>query len=275
MRGKVGGEALATRAKGVLGASGVVALNGADIVTEWGTLRGLMGVVTATALDPLETPPGQTLWMQSVDAGLPLGAGTAKFQLKRDGVLAVESAEWGLAKGKLSFAGEIPLDAPQRALTRHGEDVSLEALLAALDFEGLSGTGLLSGDAPILQSGDQLLIRDGDLRASQTGVIRFAAGAGGAALGSKQAALVPVLGALENLQYDELALIMNGNLSDRVEVKLHIRGRNPNYQKGRPVVLNVNVDLPLGSLLKAAAAATGVPEEIEEQVQRAMGKEKP
>ena len=82
-------------------------------------------------------------------------------------------------------------------------------------------------------------------------------------------------GALEDLHYEELSLTINGDLSDRVAVAMHIRGRNPNFQKGRPVVLNVNVDLPLGSLLRAAGVATGVPDEIEEQVQTAMRKEKP
>lgn len=274
MRGKVGGEALASYANGILGASGVIALNGADIVTAWGTIRGLMGVVAATAIDPLETPPGQTVWMSGVDAGLPLGAGSMKFQL-RGGVLEVERGEWGLAQGKLIFAGAIPLDAEERRLELRVEGLSVEALLDALDFEGLGGTGRLAGDAPILLRGVEPLVRGAELRATQTGVIRFRPGESGAALARKQSALAPVLGALEDLHYDELSLIMNGNLADRVDVKLHIRGRNPNYQKGRPVVLNVNVDLPLGSLLRAAAAATGVPDQIEEQVQRAMGEEKP
>jgi hypothetical protein len=118
-------------------------------------------------------------------------------------------------------------------------------------------------------------VTNGALRATETGVIRFSSGEGGAALARKQALLQPLLGALENLQYDELTLTIDGDLGDRVAVKMHIRGRNPNFQAGRPVVLNVNVDLPLGSLLRAAAVATGVPDEIEERVQKAMGKENP
>jgi hypothetical protein len=275
MRGNVGLEGLATYADGKLAASGVIALNGADLVTEWGTIRGLMGVVTATAIDPLETPQGQTVWMKAVDAGLPLGNGMLKFQLRPDGILAVEDGEWGLAEGKLRFAGSIPLEAEERAVDLRVEGISLEELLAALDFDGLTGTGSLTGVVPILQRGNELLVRNGELHAAQTGVIRFTPGEGGSALSRKQPALAPLLGALENLQYDELTLLMNGDLSDRVDVKLHIRGRNPNYQKGRPVVLNVDVDLPLGGLMRAAAVATGVPDEIEEQVQRAMSKEKP
>jgi hypothetical protein len=126
-----------------------------------------------------------------------------------------------------------------------------------------------------VQRGDETLVRGAELKATETGVIRFTSGEGGATLARTQPALAPLLGALEDFHYDELTLTMNGDLSDRVEAKLHLRGKNPKFQQGRPVVLNVNVDLPLASLLRAASVATGVPEEIEEQVQRAMGKEKP
>ncbi len=273
-RGKIGGEALASVSGGALAASAVIALNGVDITTEYGTIRGLMGVFTVTGIDPLATPPGQTIWMQSVDAGLPLGNGTVKFELQAGDILAVERGEWSFAGGKLGFSGALPIDATERNLALTVENVSVEALLAALDFDGLAGTGTLGGVAPLVQHGDELLVREGALRATETGVIRFTSGEGGAALARKQPLLAPVLGALEELHYDELTLTINGDISDRVEVKMHIRGRNPNFQKGRPVVLNVSVDLPLGSLLRAASVATSVPDEIEAQVQKVMAKEK-
>jgi hypothetical protein len=274
-RGLLGGEALASYANGTLGASAVVALNGVDLATPDVTLRGLMGVFSVTSIDPLETPAGQTIWMKSLDAGLPLGAGSVRFQLKPDGILEVERGEWGFAGGKLILTGAIPLDAEERKLELRVEGVSIEQLLAALDLGGLSGTGVLGGTTPLVWRGEQVLVTNGTLRATETGVIRFASGEGGAALARKQAVLQPLLGALENLQYDELTLTIDGDLGDRVAVKMHIRGRNPNFQNGRPVVLNVNVDLPLGSLLRAASVATGVPDEIEERVQKAMGKENP
>ena len=198
-----------------------------------------------------------------------------KFQLKPDGILAVERGEWAFAGGKIVFSGAIPLDAADRQLELGVEGVSVEQLLAALDFDGLAGTGVLGGVTPLLMHGEQVLVTNGELHATETGVIRFSSGEGGTALARKQPALSPVLGALENLHYDELTLTLNGDIDDRVEVKLHIRGRNPNFQQGRPVVLNVNVDLPLGSLLRAASVAASVPDEIEAQVQKAMGKEKP
>jgi hypothetical protein len=274
-RGRIGGEALASHANDTLAASATIALNGVDLVTPHATLRGLMGVFSITGIDPFETPPGQTIWMQGADAALPLGNGSVRFQLKPEGVLTVERGEWAFAGGKLIFSGDVPLDASERRIALDVEGVSIEKLLAALDFDGLAGTGVLGGTTPIVWHGDSMRVAEGVLRATETGVIRFTSGEGGAALARKQPVLAPVLGALENLLYDELTLTIDGDLGDRVAVKMHIRGRNPNFQKGRPVVLNVNVDLPLGSLLRAASVATGVPEEIEAQVQKAMGEEKP
>ena len=274
-RGKLGGEALASYAGGALAASAVIALNGVDVSTEYGTIRGLMGVFSTTGIDPLVTPPGQTLWMKSADVGLPLSNGIIRFQLKPDELLEIERGEWGFAGGKLVFSGAIPLEATERRIALSVEGVSVEQLLAALDFDGLTGTGVLGGVTPLLQHGEQLLVMNGELHATETGVIRFTSGEGGAALTRKQPVLAPVLGALADLHYEELILTLNGDISDRVEVKMHIRGRNPNFQQGRPVALNVNVDLPLGSLLRAASVATSVPDEIEAQVQKAMGREKP
>jgi hypothetical protein len=58
-------------------------------------------------------------------------------------------------------------------------------------------------------------------------------------------------------------------------VKVHARGRNPNFQQGRPVVLNVNVEAPVQSLLQAGLVAYRVPEEIEGQVKRFFDRGKP
>lgn len=270
--GSAGLEALAHFADGELAASALIALRDVDVQTEYATLRGLSGLVSITDLDPLTTPPGQTLWMESVDAALPLASGSASFALAPGDVIVIERGEWGLAGGKLLLSGTLPLEAEERRVELRAEGISVEQILAALDFDGLSGTGSLQGTIPVLQRGAAVFVEAGELRSTEPGVIRFAGSA--AELALKQPALATVLGALENLEYDELGLTLSGNVADRMDVKLHIRGRNPNFQAGRPVVLNVNIDAPVGSLLKAGLVVTSVPEEIEGQVQRFFGQEK-
>jgi hypothetical protein len=269
--GHVGLEALASYANDELAASGVVALRGVSLETEYATLRGLSGLVSVTDLDPLTTPPGQTLWMSHVDAALPLANGTLVFSISGDEAIEVERSEWALAGGRLLASGRLPLGVEERRVTLGAEGLLVERVLAALDFEGLSGTGSLSGTIPVRQQGATLFVEEGRLQGTQPGVIRYKGSTAEAAL--RQPQLATVLGALENLEYDELGLTLSGDLADRMDVKLHIRGRNPNFQRGRPVVVNVNVDAPVGSLLRAGTVATSVPDEIEGQVQRFFGRE--
>jgi hypothetical protein len=248
--GKLGGEALASYENGALGASALIALNGLDLRTAHGTLRGLMGVISVTEPDPLVTPPGQLLFMSGADVGIPLATGTVRFELRRDGILRIEQAEWDLAGGKLALSGDVNLEAEEQRAELRASGVKLDKLLQALDFEGLAGSGTLEGVIPVRVAGRHARIENGVLRATGEGVVRFTSGAGAEALAKKQPALSPVLGALADLQYDELTLTLNGDAADRLDVKIQVKGRNPNYQKGRAVVLNVNVDLP-ASLLQA------------------------
>ena len=123
----------------------------------------------------------------------------------------------------------------------------MEQILAALGFEGLTGTGRLDGTLPLSQRGRQVRVVGGPLRATEPGVIRYAGGEGAASLAAKQPQLAPVLGALENLRYETLTLEVSGDVSGELDVKVHARGSNPNFQQGRPVILNVNVEAPVAA----------------------------
>jgi hypothetical protein len=272
-KGTAGLEAHASYAKEELAASAVVALKDVDVRTPYATLRRLNGLITVTGPDPLVTPPGQRLSIGAVEE-LPLANGVVEFELVAGETLRIAKGTFQFAGGELELTGDVPLAVENRSLLLRASALSVEQLLASLEMEELSGTGSLDGAIPVEQHGDDMRVVDGELHATAPGVIRYAGGEGAASLARKQPALAPLLGALENLQYDELTLTLSGGLADKMDVKVHIRGRNPNFQKGRPVVLNVNVEAPVGSLLRAGLTATSVPEEIEGQVQRFFDQEK-
>jgi hypothetical protein len=48
-----------------------------------------------------------------------------------------------------------------------------------------------------------------------------------------------------------------------MDMTLHIRGRNPDYQGGRPVVFNVAIEAPLAGLVRAGRSTYRVPAAIE------------
>ena len=75
-----------------------------------------------------------------------------------------------------------------------------------------------------------------------------------------------LVGALEELHYEKLRLELDGALSGDVRVAGEIRGRNPRYEAGRPVELNLNLEANLPALLRGGRALTGVPEVIERRL---------
>jgi hypothetical protein len=267
-KGHVAAEAEAAYADGQLAARVQVAFDDVDLRTAYATLRRVNGVVTLTGPEPLATPPGQVVSIARIEGALPLSEGVLHFHLQPKEMLRIEQGSFRLAGGTLSLTGSLPLRSEHRDLMLTAKQLSVELLLEALGFEGLSGTGFLDGTLPIEQRGRQVRIAGGELHATGPGVIRYAGGPGGAALAQKQPQLAPVLGALEDLRYETLVLEVSGDVSGQLDVKVHARGNNPNFQQGRPVVLNVNVEAPVQSLLRAGLAAYRVPEEIEGQVKR-------
>jgi Dicarboxylate transport len=251
-----------------LSARAQLAFRDVDLRTRVATFRRLNGLVTLLGPEPLRTPPGQVLSVGLIEAALPLSDGLLRFELQRGQLLQVEQARFGLAGGTLSFSGPLPLAAEERALVLTAERLSVEQLLKAMEFEGLSGTGFLDGRLPLEQHGQQLQVVGGVLRASGPGVIRYKKGAGSGAVAAGQPQLAPVLGALEDLRYESLELELSGDVSKQLDVKVHVRGNNPNFQQGRAVVLNVNVEAPVQSLLRSGLSAYRVPEEIEMKVKR-------
>ena len=61
-------------------------------------------------------------------------------------------------------------------------------------------------------------------------------------------------------------MTLTGALDGDVEVGLEIDGKNPRYEGGRPIELNVKVETNLPALLRASRSVSGVPEVIERRL---------
>jgi hypothetical protein len=271
-RGRIGVEGRVHLEGGALRATADLALRDVDLRTPDLALRRLNGVVRFEG-PPLRTPPRQLVAVAAIEGSLPLADGLVAFELTRERLLRLESASFAVAGGRLRASGEIALGATERELALAAEGLDVATILASLGFEGLSGTGTLEGTLPLRQRGARLAIDGGRLRATAPGVLRYRASAGSSAAGRDEKIGV-VLGALEDLHYDELSLEISGDTDEELSVKVHARGRNPRYQQGRPVVLNLDVQARLADLVRAGRAAYRVPAEVEERVERALGSEK-
>jgi hypothetical protein len=83
---------------------------------------------------------------------------------------------------------------------------------------------------------------------------------------SRPADLGLAVAAFSNFQYETIEVQLDGEVAGEMQVALHVRGVNPDFQDGRPVELNLNLEAHLVDLVRAGAASYRVPKEIEDRL---------
>jgi hypothetical protein len=245
-------------------------LAGRDLAfeTRLAQVEGLNGALRFEGPRPFSTPPGQLVSIARIGFGLDLTDGLVAAALHPDGVVVIEKAEWQTLGGRVHTAGAIDPKAPKQALVLEAEDLDLAQLLALVDLDGLSGEGRLDGTLPIERSSEAIEIVDGVFRARPGGRLRYQPGASADSLRRGGAGFGVVLEAFENLEVEKLELELDGDANGPMRLSLHVVGVNPDYQDGRPVHFNLNVESRLADLLRRSASAGGIPRAIEERLQR-------
>jgi hypothetical protein len=234
------------------------------------------GLIEVGWASPAFTPPGQLVSVASLDIGLELTDGIIDFQLRPDGLLDLQEAEWHWAGGLVRTAGLFDLRADSQEAVLEVESVDLAELLALVDLEGLEGTGTLEGAIPIVRSGEIIEIREGELRgAAPGGRIRYRPPPGASALSDQGYGIEQLLGALDDFHYDVLEIDVDGDTRGEVLVRVQLGGFNPNYQRGRRVEFNLNVEAPLADLVRAGLVAYRVPEVILKRLEKFQAPEVP
>nr|WP_320013268.1 YdbH domain-containing protein [uncultured Desulfobulbus sp.] len=164
--------------------------------------------------------------------------------------LILEQGELALFDGQLRLANcTYALDGRPGQCTLHLRQVDLKPLIALHQVEGLSVSGRMQGQLPLSFSAQGVQIVHGVLaNEAGGGIIRYQ---------PPQATLnnspltTYALEALKDLHYQQLAAQLNYQPDGRLGVNLQIRGNNPEFERGRPVQLNLNTEQNLLSLLKS------------------------
>jgi hypothetical protein len=109
-------------------------------------------------------------------------------------------------------------------------------------------------------------VSEGRLAAAPPGgVVRYAPASAEGSLGLGDDVDV-LAGALQDFHYDTLRLVLSGALDGDVQLGVALHGRNPRYERGRRVELNVSLEANLPALLRAGRSVTGVPDVIEHRL---------
>jgi hypothetical protein len=222
MDGSVSGQ-LSARWEGVaLAADGQVSYDIAQMaIAAVPDIRAVQGVVVFDDLLRFSTPPGQTVTVGVVNPGVAVRDGAVRFQLLPGGVVRVEDARWQFAAGQLILdPTDIPLSGGDAPLMLRLNEVNAQAAIEALGIQDLTIDGRVEGVFPVMLSASAAIIADGQLRAVAPGRLAYT---GPAAEGMTSFADL-AFDALSDFRYDDLTVVMNGDLAGDVDIEVRLSG---------------------------------------------------
>ncbi len=233
----------------------------------FGTLPGpLTGVNTEMSFSnmfPLQSQGRQTLTVDRFDPGFPLENGVIEFEMIPDGV-RVYSARWPLGEGFFSLD---PFDwlysnKVNRVVMRI-ENVSIGEFLKDVGDGDLRATGDIVGTLPIVMSGVDVRVEDGELWVKDGGVIQYKSkqldsisqldGTNERAVAAMRAGNYrdAAFEALKNFEYKELRVKIDGALDGPIDVFLKADGKNKDVLGGQPFLFNINLQGELLNILRS------------------------
>lgn len=147
-------------------------------------------------------------------------------------------------------------------------DLDLAEVVKTQQLENITATGRLDGRLPVEITKDGINIADGGLTNQiRGGTIRYTPKNGTGQL--KQDPITGLtLDALKDFRYSDLQAHVSYQPDGALTINLEMKGVSPEVDKKRPVVLNINTEQNLVSLLKSLRFAQGVSDNIDDQVRR-------
>ena len=209
------------------------------------------------------------LTAELVEIGVPLANIEAEYLLDLN-MLSADVTRLSMS----AFGGVISADpfsfrtgSDVNTVTLNTDALDLNKLLSLDQFEALEMTGSVAAKLPIAIQDDSVTIANGVLTGNPPGgVIRY-----------KQAlqpddqdisGLSLAQRVLSNLEYETLASDVNLGKEGDLILKLKLTGRNPDFEEGRPVVLNVVVENNIPQMLRSLRATRAVEDILEKQIRR-------
>ncbi|HUL13084.1 MAG TPA: YdbH domain-containing protein [Methylococcaceae bacterium] len=150
------------------------------------------------------------------------------------------------------------------------ERLALSEIIAIVKPAGLEGDGHLDGRLPIEITSGGSVLRGGELHARPPGgSIRYRP-AGNIQSLARDNPRGFVLQALSNLRYRSLTVKADSTPAGDLSLRVELRGSNPDWQSGRPVHLNVNLQENIPMLLRSLRFADELSESVGKRAQERL-----
>ncbi|MBC7637065.1 MAG: YdbH domain-containing protein [Acetobacteraceae bacterium] len=228
-----------------------------------GPVTGIEGTLHFDDLPKLHTLPSQVLKIASINPGVLVESGVARFQILDVGAISVEDMRWPFTGGTLTLQPVIVRAGETRrryVLIVDGLDAG--QFLQRFDLKNLNATGRFDGVLPLVFAGTSGRIEGGLLTARpEGGMIQYVGDVGQASMGATARL---AFDALRSMRYHSLTLALDGDLDGELVTAISFTGTNlapvnlggtlPLRSNGLPFKFGITVRAPFRALLGTVAS---------------------
>lgn len=208
-----------------------------------------------------------TIEVALIDMGLPVENIRAAYTLQPDELsVDVENLRMRAFGGVITAAPfSFSTVSERNTLLIRASSIDLAEILSIKEFEAIEISGRIGAELPVTIEGDNVTIVGGTLTGEPPGgVIRYLPGLG--SVETDTSIIGIVTSALSNFEYETLTAEVDYTADGDLNLQMHLRGRNPDLESKRPVILNLGVENNIPQMLRSLQAARAVEEILERRL---------
>ncbi|MGH6697077.1 intermembrane phospholipid transport protein YdbH family protein [Sphingopyxis sp.] len=241
---------------------GTFATADTSLAAAFGPVTGITTTLSFDDLIGLRSAPGQIAKIKELNPGIPVLDGEIEYRLLGDNRVRVEGGSWPFGGGKL-LLHPTTLDFSATNARRLSFDivgVDAAVFLQSFGFDNINATGVFDGTLPVEFDGMGGRIVNGRIDSRGGGGTLAYVGE----LSNRNLGVIAnfAFGALRSLKYDDLTIILNGDLDGEMVTDIRFGGvgqgegamRNflTNQVAKLPLIFNVKIRAPFRQLLTSA-----------------------
>jgi hypothetical protein len=238
--------------------------------------RGVKGEMALTLNKGIATSKTAQLHVAMLDVGFPVENIAAKFTLQAHAgellpVIKMQKVSAKLLGGKAASGPfELDFSRDKNEFVVQLEHIDMDKIMQLEQQEGLQASGLLDGQLPLSLSREGIAVADGQLAVrAPGGVIHYTPTPKVVSLAQSNPSVNMVVEALRNFQYQVMDVHSDYKANGDLKLRVHIEGRNPDWQAGKPVHLNLNLQENIPVLLRSLQLSGEISERLRQHYQTA------
>lgn len=235
---------------------------------------GLESDIVLAGADSLATTEPVRLQLSKLDAGLimtDIQMNTElQFRVTGTPTFNVRSLQAKVLGGEINATNvRIDMERSHNPFVININGLDLSELLQWQEVKGISGTGLLDARLPFDLTNKGLVMREGQIQARMPGGrLRYIADQRVQDMAKSNSNIKMLLEALNNFIYSELRAESNYFTDGKLVLDVALKGKNPDFQQGKAINLNINIEENLLKLIKSLQLGEEISKKITDQLQQ-------